>query len=154
MLTGIQESDLGTYRCDVTNDVGTGSANITIGLGGIYIYLYECIRFGGEVDSTCSNNYLCRRFTLSCQNLYCDTQHTNYYTCIRMHGASINTLRFMLSVCDGCGRGRNEFAGRVQNYHVRSSCHKNGYNLSRDSKSIDIRVKGLETDNSPCCNGS
>ena len=37
MLTGIQESDLGTYRCDVTNDAGTGSANITIELGGIYI---------------------------------------------------------------------------------------------------------------------
>ena len=28
-------------------------------------------------------------------------------------------------VCDGCGRGRNEFAGRVQNYRVRSSCHRN-----------------------------
>ena len=36
MLSGIQESDLGTYRCDVTNDAGTGSANITIELGGIY----------------------------------------------------------------------------------------------------------------------
>ena len=24
-------------------------------------------------------------------------------------------------VCDGCGRGRNEFAGRVQNHHVRFS---------------------------------
>ena len=40
----------------------------------------------------------------------------------------------MLSVCDGCGRGRNEFAGRVQNYHVRSSCHRTII-LSRDSKS-------------------
>ena len=52
----------------------------------------------------------------------------------------INTLRFYLSVrlsvCDGCGRGHNEFAGRVQNYHVRSSCHRNGYNLSRDSKKL------------------
>ena len=38
-------------------------------------------------------------------------------------------------MCDGCGRGLNEFASRVQNYHVRSSCHRNGYNLSRDSKS-------------------
>ena len=37
ILTGIQVSDLGTYRCDVTNDAGTGSANITIELGGIYI---------------------------------------------------------------------------------------------------------------------
>ena len=35
----------------------------------------------------------------------------------------INTLRFYLcvcvSVCDGCGRDRNEFAGRVQNYRCR-----------------------------------
>ena len=30
-----------------------------------------------------------------------------------------------VSVCDGCGRGSNEFAGRVQNYRVRSSCHRN-----------------------------
>ena len=39
LLTGIQESDLGTYRCDVTNDAGTGSANITIELGGMYIHV-------------------------------------------------------------------------------------------------------------------
>ena len=26
-------------------------------------------------------------------------------------------------MCDGCGRGRNEFAGRVQNNHVRFSFH-------------------------------
>ena len=50
MLTGIQVSDLGTYRCDVTNDAGTGSAIITIELGGIYIYMYVCIRFS-EVNS-------------------------------------------------------------------------------------------------------
>ena len=31
-----------------------------------------------------------------------------------------------LSVRDGCGGSHNEFAGRVQNYHVRSSCHRNG----------------------------
>ena len=34
----------------------------------------------------------------------------------------VNTLRFYLcvclSVCDGCGRGHNKFAGRVQNYRV------------------------------------
>ena len=28
-----------------------------------------------------------------------------------------------MSVCDGCGRGRNEFAGCVQNHHVRFSFH-------------------------------
>ena len=33
----------------------------------------------------------------------------------------INTIRFFLSVRDGCGRGRNKFAGRVQNNHVRFS---------------------------------
>ena len=43
----------------------------------------------------------------------------------------INTLILLvclsvcLSVCDGCGRGHNKFAGRVQNYCVRSSCHRN-----------------------------
>ena len=30
-----------------------------------------------------------------------------------------------VSVCDGCGRGSNEFEGRVQNYRVCSSCHRN-----------------------------
>ena len=28
-------------------------------------------------------------------------------------------------MCDGCGRGRNEFAGRVQNHYVRFSFHRN-----------------------------
>ena len=32
-------------------------------------------------------------------------------------------------VCDRCGRGRNEFAGRVQNHHVRFSFHRNGHFL-------------------------
>ena len=31
------------------------------------------------------------------------------------------------SVCGGCGSGRNEFAGRVQNHHVRFSFHKNSH---------------------------
>ena len=30
-------------------------------------------------------------------------------------------------MCDGCGRGRNEFAGRVQKHHVRFSFHRNGH---------------------------
>ena len=30
ILTNIQVADLGTYRCDVTNDAGTGSASVTI----------------------------------------------------------------------------------------------------------------------------
>ena len=33
-LTDIQVADLGTYRCDVTNDAGTGSASVTIEQGG------------------------------------------------------------------------------------------------------------------------
>ena len=34
ILTNIQEADLGTYRCDVTNEAGTGSAGVTIEQGG------------------------------------------------------------------------------------------------------------------------
>ena len=34
-----------------------------------------------------------------------------------------------LSVRDGRGCGRNEFAGRVQNHHVRFSFHRNGHIL-------------------------
>ena len=30
----------------------------------------------------------------------------------------------ILVVCDGCGRGRNGFAGRVQKHHVRFSFHR------------------------------
>ncbi len=33
-LTGIEITDVGTYRCDVTNIAGTGSTNVTIELGG------------------------------------------------------------------------------------------------------------------------
>ncbi len=33
-LTDIESTDLGTYRCDVTNDAGTGSDSVTIELGG------------------------------------------------------------------------------------------------------------------------
>ncbi len=36
MLTNIQMTDVGTYRCDVTNDAGTGASNtVTIELGGM-----------------------------------------------------------------------------------------------------------------------
>ncbi len=33
-LTGIEMTDIGTYRCDVTNLAGTGSASVIIELGG------------------------------------------------------------------------------------------------------------------------
>ena len=43
ILTDIQMTDVGTYRCDVTNDAGTGTSNtVTIELGGMkskYLYL-------------------------------------------------------------------------------------------------------------------
>ena len=36
ILTNIQMTDVGTYRCDVTNDAGTGTSNtVTIELGGV-----------------------------------------------------------------------------------------------------------------------
>ena len=36
VLTSIQMTDVGTYRCDVTNDAGTGASNtVTIELGGM-----------------------------------------------------------------------------------------------------------------------
>ena len=34
-LTNIQVDDLGTYRCNVTNDAGIGSASLTIDVGGM-----------------------------------------------------------------------------------------------------------------------
>ena len=37
---------------------------------------------------------------------------------------SCHIIARFLSVRDGCGRGRNEFAGRVQNHHVRFSSHR------------------------------
>ncbi len=43
ILTDIQITNIGTYRCDVTNDAGTGTSNtVTIQLGGMtsnYVYL-------------------------------------------------------------------------------------------------------------------
>ena len=46
-------------------------------------------------------------------------------------------------MCDGCGRGRNEFAGRVQNFHVRFSFYRNGHNIEivksqRDKKLLQV----------------
>ena len=43
----------------------------------------------------------------------------------------INTLRFLLSVCDGCGRGSNEFAGRVQNDRVPCAKLSRAFQLSQ-----------------------
>ena len=48
-----------------------------------------------------------------------------------------------MCVCDGCGCGRNEFAGRVQNHHVRISFHRNGHSnfgvkSQRDKKLLQV----------------
>ena len=36
-----------------------------------------------------------------------------------------------MSVCDGCGRGSNEFAGRVQNYRVPCAKLSRAFQLSQ-----------------------
>ena len=49
-----------------------------------------------------------------------------------LHRGLLSPSEFLcvrLSVCHGCGRGHNEFEVRVQNYHVRSSSHRTGYNV-------------------------
>ena len=60
-----------------------------------------------------------------------------------------------MSVCDGCGRGGNEFAGRVQNYCVPCAKLSRAFQLSqkfsRDSKSCcwsirTLRVAGYAKD--------
>ena len=46
----------------------------------------------------------------------------NEYKQVNMSTVYISYIKILvvrLCVCDGCGRGRNEFAGRVQNHHVR-----------------------------------
>ena len=51
---------------------------------------------------------------------YVNNLMTSHYQCIKIFVVG-------LTVCDGCGRGCNEFAGRVQNHHVRFSFHRNGF---------------------------
>ena len=67
-----------------------------------------------------------------------DYKYNKVYPIITMY-QYIKILVVCVSVCvcvrDGCRRGRNEFAVRVQNHHVRFSFHRNGHYLSCDSKS-------------------
>ena len=52
-------------------------------------------------------------------------------------------------MCDGCGRGHNEFAGRVQNYRVRSSCHRYFLEIVKAAAGQDtlsLRVAGYAKD--------
>ena len=44
---------------------------------------------------------------------------------------------FVVRVCDGCLRGCNEFAGRVQNNHVRFSFHSNGHEIVKAAAGLD-----------------
>ena len=44
-----------------------------------------------------------------------------------------------VSVCDGCGRGSNEFAGRVQNYRVPCAKLSRAFQLSQKS-SRDVKA--------------
>ena len=55
-----------------------------------------------------------------------------------------------LSVCDGCGRGRNEFAGRVQNYRVPCAKLSRAFQLSQKivkaAAGRTLRVAGYAKD--------
>ena len=42
-IVNIQEADLGTYRCDVTNGAGSDSASVTIEKGGNVTIGYFCL---------------------------------------------------------------------------------------------------------------
>ena len=55
----------------------------------------------------------------------------------------IKILLVCLSVCDGCGRGRNGFAGRVQNHRICGSCAKSSraFQLSRLLIFLEIILK-------------
>ena len=57
--------------------------------------------------------------------------HATVYSHFNRSISNINILVVCPCVRDGCGRGRNGFAGRVQNHHVRFSFHvhrtKNGH---------------------------
>ena len=59
---------------------------------------------------------------LLCQLTMC-TQHIYQY---------IKIFVVCVSVCDGCGRGSNEFAGRVQNYRVPCAKLSRAFQLSQN----------------------
>ena len=51
-------------------------------------------------------------------------QRTGFVFYRTLYLSYIKILVVRLSMCDGCGRDCNEFAGRVQNHHVRFSFHR------------------------------
>ena len=62
--------------------------------------------------------FVCK--TITCVSAF--TEMAIIFLEIVKTAAGLDTLR--------CGRGRNEFAVRVQNHHVRFSFHRNGHYLS------------------------
>ena len=55
-----------------------------------------------------------------------------------------------MSVCDGCGRGSNEFAGRVQNYRVPCAKLSRAFQLSQKF-SRDVHVKAAAGQDTQSC---
>ena len=68
ILTDIQMTDIGTYRCDVTNDAGTGTSNtVTIELGGMTSNLLpNCTRISQLCRPSCCDHHSAGP---------CDTEH-------------------------------------------------------------------------------
>ena len=53
--------------------------------------------------------------------------HDLYVPCIHMHVIDTRKVDQYRTVCDGCGRGPNGYAGRVQKHHVRFSFHTEAF---------------------------
>ena len=67
------------------------------------------------------------------------------------HHHQILVVRPSVCVCNGCGCGRNGFAGQVQNHHVRFSFH---VHYIRDSKNCcKAAAAGLDTLRCKLCEG-
>ena len=78
-------------------------------------------------------------------------------TCIqRSQSLSINHHQYIkifvvcVSVCDGCGRGSNEFAGRVQNYCVPCAKLSRAFQLSQKSSRDVKAAAGTGQDTQSC----
>ena len=75
----------------------------------------------------CDTDYIFINKTVSYRKVY-----TMYHLVPKVNKLLFDTMSILsyiflvcpsVCLCDGCGRGRNEFAGRVQNHHVRFSFH-------------------------------
>ena len=74
ILTDIQMTDVGTYRCDVTNDAGTGTSNtVTIELGGMTSnFRPNCTNISQPCRPPCCDHHSAGP---------CDTEH-HYRPCV------------------------------------------------------------------------